>query len=250
MATNSTPANDKPPPAPTVRRSPWKHIAVVVVVLLAIYLVVAYFFMPEWWLWQARRHPDLDDIPNVTRTANDIPGDPINVALVGSEDELKAIMKAAKWFPADPLTLRDDVKIALASVLKHEYDDAPVSNLFLFGRKQDLAFEQPVGDSPRQRHHVRFWKAKKEENGRPVWVGSAIFDDRVGINRKTGQITHHTAANIDAERSKLFADLDKTGDLAETYFIDDFHTKRDGRNGGGDPWYTDGRLEVGIIKNY
>src|SRR5262249_4774795 len=42
--------------------------------------------------------------------------------------------------------------MAEAAVLKRKYEDAPVSNLYLFGRKEDLAFEQPVGDNPRVSH--------------------------------------------------------------------------------------------------
>jgi hypothetical protein len=30
--------------------------------------------------------------------------------------------------------------------------------------------------------------------------------------------------------------------------INDFHKIREGRNGGGDPWHTDGRLLLGIIQ--
>jgi hypothetical protein len=157
-------------------------------------------------------------------------------------------MAAATWYPADPLGLRSDLEIAADTVLKRADDRAPVSNLYLFGRKEDLAFEQPVGDSPRRRHHVRFWRAEKAAvDGRPVWVGSAVYDKRVGFSRTTGQITHVTAPNIDAERGYLFECLKKTRDLSETYFVDDFHKVRKGRNGGGDPWETDGRLDVGII---
>jgi len=39
-----------------------------------------------------------------------------------------------------------------------------VSSEFLFGRKQDLAFEQAVGDNPRHRHHVRYWESDKRES--------------------------------------------------------------------------------------
>jgi hypothetical protein len=35
---------------------------------------------------------------------------------------------------------------------------------------------------------------------RPIWVGSAVFDERVGLSRTTGQITHVTAPDVDAER--------------------------------------------------
>ena len=132
----------------------------------------------------------MEDAPRITHTANGIAGDPLNVGLVGTEEELQVAMLAAKWFPADPITLRSSLRIAAGTVLRRSDDEAPVSNLFLFGRKQDLAFEQPVGDDPRRRHHVRFWRAEKvDEQGRPLWIGAATFDTRVGLSRTTGQIT-------------------------------------------------------------
>jgi hypothetical protein len=220
----------------------------VVAGLLLAWLVTAYLVMPFLWERYAHRHPSLEDIPGITHTASGRLGDPLNVALIGTKADVMKIMVAAKWYPADPLTLRSCLEIAEASVLKRPYDDAPVSSLYLWGRKEDLAFEQPVGNDPRQRHHVRFWQSDKVDwDGRPVWFGSAIYDQRVGFSRTTGEITHVTAANIDAERDYLFRDLEKTGDLAETYSVDGFHKTLTGKNGGGDPWYTDGRLFVGVI---
>lgn len=231
------------------RRSRRKLLVMLVAGLLLIWLVMAYLVMPALWKSYVHRHPSLEDIPRITHTGSDIPGDPLNVALIGTETELKKIMLAAKWYPADPLTLRSCLLIAEDTVLKRPFDDAPVSNLYLFGRKQDLAFEQPVGDNPRQRHHVRYWRSDKvDPDGRPVWMGAAIYDEKVGLSHTTGQITHHTAADIDAERDKLFDDLKRTGDLAEEYIVEGFHTIREGRNGGGDPWKTDGNLFVGVIK--
>jgi hypothetical protein len=216
--------------------------------LLLVYLALAYLLVPAVWKRHERGHPSLDAIPRLTHTADGIPGDPLNVALIGTETEVKKVMLAAKWYPADPLTLRSCLEIAEASVLKRPYDDAPVSSLYLWGRKQDLAFEQPVGDSPRHRHHVRFWRSDLlDRDGRPIWVGSAVYDERVGLSRTTGQVTHVTAANVDAERDYLFRCLEQTGDLAERYVVDGFHKQLERRNGGGDPWHTDGRLFVGVI---
>jgi hypothetical protein len=230
------------------RRVTFKRAGGAIVALLLLYLAGAYLLVPALWVHYARRHPSLDNIPGITLTGDDHPGDPLNVALIGTETELKKIMLAAKWFPADPLTLRSCLEIAEASVLKRSYDAAPVSNLYLFGRKQDLAFEQPVGNSPRHRHHVRFWRTPLlDPDGRPVWVGSAVYDERVGLNRTSGQVTHVTAPDVDKERDYLFHDLEQTGQLSETYAIDDFHKVREGKNGGGDPWYTDGKLYVGVI---
>ena len=225
-----------------------RRIAIGLTTLLLTYLVVAYLVMPLVWTWYVRDHPTLDAVPHITFTADGLPGDPLNVALIGTETALKKILLAAKWDQADPLTLRSSLEIAEAAILERPYVDAPVSNLYLWGRKEDLAFEQPVGDNPRQRHHVRFWRADQvDRDGRPVWVGAAIYDTSVGFNDTTGQITHHTAADIDAERDKLFRDLKQTGDLSEVYTIQGFHKILQGRNGGGDPWHTDGGLAVGVI---
>jgi len=215
--------------------------------VLLLYVAVAYLLLPVLWTRYAYRHPALEDTPGITYAADGIPGDPLNVALIGAKAEIIRIMLAARWSPADPLTLRSCVEIAAATILERPYDDAPVSSLYLWGRKEDLAFEQPVGFDPRQRHHVRFWRSDKvDENGRHAWVGSATYDRSVGLSETTGQITHHIAADVDAERDHLFQDLEQTGDLAEMYIVNDFHKVREGRNGGGDPWQTDGKLYSGI----
>lgn len=227
-----------------------KRFALAAAASIVLYLAISYLLVPALWKRVESRHPTMDGFPRITRTGSDIPGDPLNVALIGTEKEIKTLIVAAKWYPADPLTLKSCLEIAEASVLSRPYDDAPVSSLFLFGRKEDLAFEQPVGDNPRHRHHVRFWKSDlKDGDGRPVWIGGAIFDERVGISRTTGQVTHVTAPDIDVERAKLFGDLYGTGLLSESYFIDGFHKQLEGKNGGGDPWRTDGRLEVGVVKS-
>jgi hypothetical protein len=220
-----------------------------VVGVLLVYFAAAYLIAPEAWKHYVRRHPALRDIPDITHTSSGIPGDPINVSLIGTKAQVLKIMVTAKWYPADPLTLRSCLEIAEATVLKRPYDGAPVSNLYLWGRKEDLAFEQPVGRDPRKRHHVRFWRSTTDDpDGWPVWVGAAVYDERVGFSHTTGQVTHHTGADIDAERDLLFRDLQRTGQLAEEYPVIGFHKTRRGRNGGGDPWHTDGDLYVGVIR--
>jgi hypothetical protein len=212
-------------------------------------LVGAYLLAPFAWERYADRHPTFDDNPRLTKTSDGHPGDPLNVALAGDEADLQNAMKAAGWYPAAALGLRSDLRIAGDTVLSRPDDNAPVSNLFLFGRKEDLAFEQPVGDSPRRRHHVRFWQTPgTDADDRPLWIGSASYDERVGLSDTTGQITHHIAADVDAERDHLFATLQATGRLAEEYPVKGFHTELEGRNGGGDRWHTDGALYVGVLK--
>jgi hypothetical protein len=214
---------------------------------LAVYFVVAYVGLPAAWRVYVRRHPALADLPGITSTHDHHPGDPINLALIGTEADIKAVLQTAGWIAAEKLGLKSDLKIAADTVLDRPYADAPVSNLYLWGRKEDLAFEQPVGNNPRERHHVRFWKADRvDDSGRPLWAGAATFDERVGFSHTTGQITHHIAADVDAERDHVIETLKSTGRITvET--IDDFHELREGFNGGGDRWFTDGKLPVATI---
>jgi hypothetical protein len=193
-------------------------------------------------------HPALAAAPRVTMTAKGHAGDPVNVAFIGTERELHRAMAVARWYAADAITLRTSLRIAADVVLEKPYDHAPVSDLFLWGRRQDVAFEQPVGDSPKQRHHVRFWRSEQlDANGEPLWLGAATFDERVEISREAGGVTHRIAADVDRERNKLLLDARGSGVLDGYYWVDRFHHHREGRNGGGDPYFTDGRLAVGVI---
>jgi hypothetical protein len=193
-------------------------------------------------------HPALARAPRHTTTKQGRKGDPVNIAFVGTEKELHHTLSQARWYAADPITLETSIRIAADVVLRKPYPHAPVSDLFLWGRRQDAAFEQPVGNSPKQRHHVRFWRsAEVDANGEPLWLGAATFDERVELSHTTGRITHKIAADVDKERNKIVLDAHRSGVLDGYYWVDRFHSDRTGKNGGGDSYFTDGRLAVGVL---
>lgn len=235
--------------APAVVAAPW-HVVVMAVLALA-------------WLSSGVRgedvldaapsgrvtgHPALAQAPRHATTAHGHQGDAVNVAFIGSEEDLHATLALSGWYAADPITLETSLRIAADCVLKKPYPHAPVSDLYVWGRKQDVAFEQPVGQSPNQRHHVRFWRSREvDTHGRPLWLGSATYDERVEISRTTGGFTHKIAPAIDKERDKLLVDSISASALDGYYWVDAFHPAAQGTNGGGDPYYTDRRLAVGVI---
>ncbi len=200
----------------------------------------AYALLPLAW-----RHYEyqrgLDGHAMVTRTSQGIPGDPINFGLVGSEADIACAFEAAGWSPADPVTLATSLRIVGSVVLKRPYPDAPVSALFYAGRREDLAFQKPAGNSADTRHHIRLWKVLEDgDEHRPVWLGSDSFDRGVGVSHYTLQITHHIDADIDAERDALGADLSEAGVVDDIYFVTGVGVTINGRNGGGDRYFTDG----------
>src|SRR5437868_7090962 len=147
---------------------------------LTSYGFVAYLLLPTFWT-HYEHQKRLAGLPMVTRTAQGIPGDPINVGLIGDSKDVLCAMHAAGWYPADPVTLRSSIEIIGSVLLDRPYHAAPVSRLFYLGRPEDLAFEKPYGGSADQRHHVRFWKVLDSgAENRPVWLGDATFDRGVG----------------------------------------------------------------------
>ena len=181
----------------------------------------------------------------MTTTALGIAGDALNVGLEGSRDDILCAMRAAGWRPADPITFSSSVRIADSVLLRRAYPTAPVSDLYYDGRRQDLAFEKPAGISPKERHHVRFWLVlAKGDSGPPLWLGSATFDRSVGVSHYTGQVTHHIAPDIDAERDLLAHDLAAAGMVAAAYWVSGVGPTVFARNGGGDPYFTDGEIAV------
>src|ERR1700730_6107609 len=212
-----------------------------------VYLVLAYVVFPV--LWTHHEHePGLADLPMVTRTGAGIPGDALNVGLVGSKEDITRAMHAPEWFPPDPITLRTSIDIVGSVVLDRPYHDAPVSPLYYDGKKQQFAFEKPDGKSADKRHHVRFWLVlEKGNDGRPVWLGSITFDRGVGLSHDTGQVTHHVAPDIDAERDLLMRDLREAGMVQAFFKISGTGPTIFGRNGEGDPYYTDGEIDVASL---
>ncbi|MEZ6134068.1 MAG: LssY C-terminal domain-containing protein [Pirellulaceae bacterium] len=221
----------------------------IIVYLIGVYLLLAYLLIPLVWEAVELRSEAIDDRPQITRTGDGHPGDPINVCVIGTQAELVLAMELAGWFQADKLGVESDFAIGADTITRRTYDDAPVSNLYLFGRAEDIAFEQPVKENPRHRHHVRFWRTdQRVDGGRTEWLGSASFDKRVGLSHTTGQITHHISADVDAERDYLAESLKRTDRLSSEVLEPAFHDQLQGFNGGGDPWTTDGALWIATMQ--
>jgi hypothetical protein len=222
--------------------SPIWRIAVAAAVFLICYLIVAYLILPATWA-RHEHEPGLDKKTMVTENSAHIPGDPINVAFIGNREDVVTAFHASAWYPADPITLRTSLEIVGSVVLRRPYHDAPVSSLFFDGRREDLAFEKPDGVSAAHRQHVRLWQVLPNGvEGRPVWLGSASFDRGVGLSHDTGQVTHHIAPDLDAQRDRLINDLNAAHMVQTIEQWPGIGPTLNGRNGEGDPYFTDGEI--------
>ncbi len=209
---------------------------------LAIWLALAYVALP--YAWRHYEHErGLSQREMVTRTKQGIAGDAINFGLVGSQADVFCAFRAAGWSPANAVTFASSVKIVGSVLFKKPDPAAPVSPLFYDGRVEDLAFELPQGASADQRHHIRLWQVLDSGQAqRPVWLASASFDRGVGFSHYTLQVTHHIAADIDAERDLVGKSLASAGAVENFFQISGVGPTLFGRNGGGDRYFTDGEI--------
>jgi hypothetical protein len=190
---------------PRKKRGGLRRAAMLVLVILGGYGLLAYLVLPGFWTHYEHQR-GLADMPMVTRTGQGIPGDPMNVGLIGDLGDVVCAMHAAGWYPADRITLKSSIEIVGSVLLDRPYKDAPVSNLYYLGRREDLAYEKPIGASADRRNHVRYWKVLESgEEKRPVWLGAATEDRGVGVSKYTAAVTHHISPDLDAERALLAA---------------------------------------------
>lgn len=216
------------------------------------WLFTAYIVLPRLNRWLTKLYVP-DYFIGRARTGDGLLGDPVNLALDGSEEQIIACMRKAGWTPAEKLTLKASIKMIVASVFGRSYPNAPVSSLYLFGSKQDLAFQREINRNPRKRHHVRFWKTPEgwylPGGNRTDWLGAATYDKHVGLSLFTGQITHKINADVDKERDFVVDTMQASGLVKSTKIVEHFTTSYHARNGGGDRIHTDGALPFMTLKD-
>jgi hypothetical protein len=183
-----------------------------------------------------------------TRTGDGLLGDPVNLAVLGHEGQVHRSMTDAGWIRADDLDLTAGRRMVTATLRRCSYPNAPVSPLLLFDRQQDFAYQQEVGGSTSQRHHVRFWRCPEDwmlPGGYAVdWLAAGTYDKSVGFSLFTFQVTHKIEANTDIERDFVVQTVTAANPDASVRVIKDFSTGYHSRNGGGDLIQTDGDLPI------
>ena len=196
----------------------------VALALALTYAIGAYVILP-YAVRMGLKFSQLRHVPSFTVAADGLPADPVNLALYGTREQLRAAFAAIGWVEAENLTLASSWRMTKAFVLNRPYPTAPFSTLFLFGRGQDIGFQKAIGDSPRRRHHVRFWARSigqaqdfdlasfwlntdiPPEGASVPWVGAATKDTGFGLTKLTFQITHATDADANAERDYVISVL-------------------------------------------
>lgn len=192
---------------------------------------------------------DTGNDPKTSFDKHGHPSDPLNLKVIGTRGQLAAAFAAAGWYRADEIDLVTSFRISADSIFGRKYSTAPVSNLYLYGREEDYAFERP-GSSVRNRDHVRFWDTgERSADGRRIWLGGATHDIAVEISKKTHLPTHKIASDVDDERATVVDTLIEGGWVIADGWEPGFGEPTTRTNSLGDSYHTDGRRAVLTLAN-
>lgn len=199
-------------------RLPWL-VALLITYIISSYLILPLLVRVNLLISKQGR------IPRFTTALEGSYVDPVNIILIGSKKQLENAFEKINWFKADNLNLKTSWKMVEKFLENKPYPKAPFSSHFLFGRRQDIGFQQPVGNSPRHRHHVRFWgvdvnkiedpldvkfwteKKKINFNENLSWVGAGSEDLGFGFTRLTFKLSHRINYKVDNERKYILDNL-------------------------------------------
>jgi hypothetical protein len=168
-------------------------------------------------------------------------GDPLNLVVVGSGDDLYHAFIRAGWDETEVVTTQSAWKTAIAFLSGGNYRYSPVSSLYVFGRPQDVALQKARGRI-HERNHLRLWLAPVTFRGKLVWVGQISRDIGVRFTAKT-IVTHKIDPDVDETRGFLVQDLWYSQGLEQFALVGGvgaatIQTPR--HNLTSDPYFTDG----------
>jgi len=170
-------------------------------------------------------------------------GDPLNLVIVGGLDDAFPALVRRGWRPTETKWSGAIMRVVTSALSGDRYLNAPVSDLYLFGRAQDLAL-QKARDSVHQRNHLRLWLSPLRYQGKPVWVGQISRDigSRMTIHSPT-LTTHKIDPDVDEARTALAEDMAYSQSLAVVGYVGGVGPapqQAPRQNLTTDPYYTDG----------
>ena len=190
----------------------------------------------------------LENLPRCTTNEEGTEkGDPLNLVLIGSREDLSAGFARRGWLPAEQTYGKAVWKTIKSFLFGSRYRYSPVSPLYLYGRQQDFAGQKPR-KTVHERNHLRAWLSPMRYSGKPVWIGQISRDIGVRLTLKTWPpVTHKIDPDIDEAMYALIEDLIYSQQIAKIGYVKGVGAAtrlKPRHNLTGDPYFTNGYRAV------
>ncbi|MBB2932298.1 LssY C-terminal domain-containing protein [Paraburkholderia silvatlantica] len=170
-------------------------------------------------------------------------GDPLNLVIVGSRDDALPALVRRGWSLTEQKWSGAIRRMIGAALSGEPYVNAPVSDLYLFGRAQDLALQKARSDI-HQRNHMRLWLSNMRYHDKLVWVGQVSRDIGIRLTWHSSTFTTHKIdPDVDEARTALTEDMAYSQNLMKIGLVAGVGAAQESAhrtNLTTDPYYTDG----------
>jgi hypothetical protein len=181
--------------------------------------------------------------------------EPATLFVTGSKEDLVRALERQGWVQNSPRSIGNYARQFLSAMFRYDsVSDGPVSEMYLYGKLEDMAFSKNV-DYNLARDHMRVYKKGKDPvSGKDVWAIAATRDTAATVDIKMPTITsplpwkwdwktpgfgHEIDKAIDGERDMIMADLLASGLVTDWKAVDGV------RKGLPEKQLADGRLQLG-----
>ncbi len=186
----------------------------------------------------------------VTNADGSATGDPLNLVIIGNAEAVWPAFLRSGWDPTAAMSTGSALKTGVFGIFGGQYRYAPISNLYVYGRSQDIAL-QKVRSNIHYRNHLRLWLAPVTVQGQPVLIGQISRDIGSRFTTKSKTLTtHRIDPNVDDTRATLVQDFIYAQSLKAYALVGGVGAASPDeprRNLTGDPWFTDGNRAVMML---
>jgi hypothetical protein len=190
----------------------------------------------------------IDKLSIRTETKSGKDADLVNVAFIGTFEELQGAFAAAGWLQADANSKNAFLHEFRAFLTFTSYPTMPISRQFLNSRAQDYAWQKSF-DSYGKREHLRVWEEPATVLGQQAWLGAYTRETSAALSFKYHKFIHHIDRNLDEGVNMLVRDLTLSGCVDSVRLLPRPNVPQLLVNSTGDEMRTDGMLTVVHLKN-
>jgi hypothetical protein len=177
-------------------------------------------------------------------------GDPLNLIVIGEAEAVWPAFLRMGWDPTEAMTTGSAFKTGFFGIFGGGYRYAPISDLYVYGRAQDIAL-QKVRNNIHYRNHLRLWEAPVRYHGKRVLIGQISRDIGSRMTTKSSTLTtHRIDPDVDDTRASLIQDFLWAQALDVFGFaggVGKISIEEPRGNLTGDIFFTDGKRAVMLL---
>ena len=186
--------------------------------------------------------------PQRVFTLDEKDADVVNIAFLGSREQVQRAFEAANWVGSDKLSKASFLREFHAYLDHSGYATAPMRPMLLGNAAPDMLWQKSL-NTYSKRDHLRIWASSQTVNGTSVWIGAATHDEGATLSLRQKRFVHSIDPQIDNERAKIVRDLKMAGCVQSVSMVDRPELPRYMLNATGDLVRTDSKIAVVELKD-